>query len=98
MTTLAFIVLVFLQLGDWISSILASKIPGAHEANPIVAWLMARVGFNGALAIEKVLALALGFILTRSFIPSPMGAIMLAALDALYAYIVWKNLRIAKIF
>ena len=36
MTLFAFAILVSLQLGDWISSNLALKIPGAYEANPIM--------------------------------------------------------------
>jgi hypothetical protein len=83
--------LIALQVADYLTTrrILAL---GGYERNPIVRWFMSRLGERDGLIIAKLTmtSLALGS-------TALMGGVALwplAALCALYCYVVWGNWRV----
>jgi hypothetical protein len=81
-------VLVALQLGDiWTTQYALQNIRGAVESNPIVKKAMDKLGVLGGLFAIKT-----PFIVILIFYPLPLWA--LAAITALYVYVVGNNARI----
>lgn len=87
-------VLSALQVGDAVTTILAIR-SGAIEKNPIAAWLMDNIGMVPALAI-KVVFVSGGAIWAATHHPTQPVLIALAALIAIYAYVVIQNARLIK--
>ena len=83
------ILLAAMQAADWWTTrtILAL---GGYERNPAVRWLMGKLGTDAALAVKTVIVVAIGAVLLRW--PWPF----LAALNALYAWVVWSNWRVIE--
>jgi hypothetical protein len=86
-----FALLAALQLGDWWTSWRASGLPGAYEANPVMAWLIRKLGFHDAFALKLMAVALLGFALMQMRWP---GTAMLAVADAFYGFIAWHNWRL----
>lgn len=79
-----------LQLGDWLTTRAILAYPTGYEKNPVIKWLMDRVGIDAALAIKTAFVLGLGYALT--FTPW----YLLAVLCAYYAWIVWGNWTVLR--
>ena len=88
-----FAVLLVLQFGDWWSSARA-KAAGGHEANPVMAWAMARIGFGATFMVKIAVVAAFGWLLVQCGQP---GVFMLALLIAVYIWVVWHILKAARV-
>lgn len=80
--------LIALQFGDILTTrrVLAQ---GGRELNPLMARLMGAIGVLPALVVAK-LGLIVLIVITQ------LPYYLLAALCALYAYVVWRNWRLLK--
>lgn len=67
-----------------------------REANPLAAWLMARIGVNAVLVAK--LALMVGLALWLVFVTGPTaplaGFLTLLAMNAFYVWVVRNNYRV----
>lgn len=84
-----FCTLSVLQVGDVVTTnrVLAR---GGREANPIMAWVMARLG--GYWWLSKVaIILLLGVALWQ--MPAYPATLILIGLNALYLWVIWHNAR-----
>lgn len=80
-----------LQLAD-AGTTLAVLRSGGREANPAMRWVFGLIGAAPALALVKLALIALCVVLVdRPFAPQ-----VIAALSALYVYVVINNLRVLK--
>lgn len=64
---------------------------GGHEANPIVAWFMHRLG--DAWPVCKLPEIVVIAIVWR-FVPRPVGLIFLGLMVTGYSFVVWRNYQI----
>ena len=88
METILLGVIIALQLGDiWTTQHALSNIKGATEANPIVKKAMDKFGVLGGLCAVKGPFIALVIFM-------PLSTWVLAAIVALYVYVVGNNARI----
>ena len=91
----ALVALIFaLQVGDWLTTrrIVAQ---GGREGNPLMVWLIARLGFDAAFALKGVALIALD----AWYAVHAVGVQALAAnalVCAIYLYIVWHNWRLIR--
>lgn len=83
------VLLLVVQFGDWWSTrrILAL---GGYERNPLIRWLMGKLGVDLALAAKTAFVMAIGYSLT--FLP----IYLLAALCGAYGAIVRNNWRVLQ--
>ena len=81
---------VLLQVLDAVSTVLALR-HGATEANPVLRWLMGRLGVPVALVLGKLLMLALMVLSVLWHEWPPEWA--WAAMDALYLWVLANNVR-----
>lgn len=90
MTLTLMYVLIGLQGLDFVSTYRGIKSGKAKEANPVVAWLLKKLGLVIGLIIAKSVgvAVAVGMYL---FAP-----IMLVPFIAIYTYVVCNNFKITK--
>lgn len=87
---IAALAVIVLQVLDMTSTLAAIR-RGAREANPLVAWLMRRLGRVAGLALAKGVGVALALALWR------LDALWeLWALAALYLWVVFHNRRVAR--
>lgn len=84
-----FAIFVILQSLDFLTTYICLKTNKGHEANPIVAFGISKIGLVPALAIYKSLAVVVAW-----FIKDVLLAIMI--LDIVYAYVVFMNYKIVK--
>jgi len=84
------VILLALQLGDYISTLKAIK-AGGTEANPVVRKLMGKFGLETGLGIAKVVGALVAFYLY--YLEQP---IVLGGLIALYFLVVANNFRISR--
>lgn len=83
---------VALQVADYWTTMRCIAAGRGHEANPVMAWLMARIGVGPAFVGMKLVAIALAMnLFVISFAP-----FVLAALCAWYGWVAWNNWRIAR--
>lgn len=86
-----FVMHVALQAADAIITIRALKNPKARELNPFAMWLIKQFGVEKAMFGMKVTAV----VVILHFLPvTPWHA--LATLNALYVWIIWRNLKVMK--
>lgn len=90
--------LVGLNVADWRLTRTIILSGRGHEANPVMAWLIARFGLDRALASKVALVTALAMALVVVMAPTKANAvlILLLALDALYVWVVWHNWRVLR--
>lgn len=95
---IALIVLfVALQLADIASTVRALD-KGARELNPVVRWIMARLGTVPGLIVIKgagCAAIIAGILFAHAYSPT-IALIAMAIFCAAYAYVVLHNLRQVK--
>lgn len=83
------VILVALQIFDYVSTIKALESGKGVEANPLVRWFMDKMGTRQGLAALKGAGIAVAF-----YLYSIQSVIGLGVLTALYGYIVVNNFRI----
>lgn len=83
-------ILIALQIADIATTYLALTRAGAREANPVVAWFIARLGLLPGLIIAKIVlvvpVIALG---------AKMPAVLISGI-ALYAAVIVNNLIVVR--
>lgn len=85
-------IFILLQLGDFVTTrqVLSR---GGRELNPIVQWLMTRLGIIPGLAVAKILAVALIVYLTAT---TQIDQTVLIILNLIYLAVVINNYRVAQ--
>jgi len=80
-------IFIALQCGDFYTTYTIIKSGKGHEANPILATLMAKLDMAGVLAFFKLGAILIAVMLVDYWY-------ILAGLDALYVWVVWNNYKV----
>ena len=93
--TALFVLLVALQVADAWSTLKALKRPGNYEANPVMRKLMDAIGVTEALVLLKVASCVAIWWAVMS-LPADIGAVLLLAACALYAWVIHNNLKHRK--
>ena len=86
---LLFALFVLLQCGDFYTTYTIIKTGKGHEANPILATLMAKFDMAGVLAFFKVACILIAIMLTPYWYA-------LAILDILYVWVIFNNLKVLR--
>ena len=86
---LLFALFVFLQCADFYTTYTIIKSGKGHEANPILAWIFDKIGFDIGLGIFKGLCIVIGIFLLNVWYA-------LAILDALYIWVLFNNYKVLK--
>jgi hypothetical protein len=90
--TIIYIINVLLQLFDGYSTYRILK-NGGREKNPIVKWMMDRVGMVGGLVIAKILALYVIsgiYILGINIDVATISSTLLSIVAGLHIFLFWK--------
>ena len=82
-------IFIALQAGDFYTTYTIIKTGKGHEANPILATLMAKLDMAGVLAFFKLGAILIAVMLVDYWYA-------LAALDILYIWVIWNNYKVLK--
>lgn len=85
MTSILILLLIALNVADVLLTLRNIK-QGGRELNPLLAWLMTRIGIKPALIVSKTILLAAAVLVLRS--PAIITILCLA-----YAAVVWHNWR-----
>lgn len=85
-----FYLLIALQVADIITTIIALRGP-AHEANPLLARLMDKIGVVPTLILVKGAAISF-FWYYQALLPNPL----MWALCAFYVWIVFNNVKVIR--
>lgn len=86
------ILLAVLQVVDVASTAYAIRRGIGYEANPVMAWLIDRLGLVLGLLLSKVVMLSLLYLYSLTY---PLfAAYVLGGMSALYAWIVFGNVRV----
>lgn len=85
MTSILILLLVALNVADILLTLRIIK-QGGRELNPLLAWLMTRIGIKPALIVSKAVLLVAAALVLRS--PAILTLLCLA-----YAAVVWHNWR-----
>lgn len=88
-----FILLFALQVADVASTAYVIRRGIGHEANPVMGWLISRLGLTLGLLLPKLAMLVLIYLYV---LPVAYAVPILSALIALYAWIVFKNVRVIR--
>ena len=89
-----------LQIADVFTTYVRIRAGVAREGNPLVAWLIAKLGLGAGLSAAK-LPVAAGiayWVWLALAVPASLSAIVLGAMAAVavfYGWVVWSNTRIA---
>lgn len=94
--TLLCLVGIALQVLDYASTRLVIERGRGAEGNPLIAWLIDRIGHRPALVIFKLLVVGcFVFLWIAGYGGSKSAIWVVAGLDALYVFVVLRNLKIA---
>lgn len=88
----AFALMCLLQVGDVISTIRFLR-AGKREANPLIRWLMDKIGVWPTMILKLAATFAAAWVLCFAV---PEYLWLMAPLCAVYAYTVWRNWRVVK--
>jgi len=88
MTEILLGILIVLQIADYWTTMQVLQ-QGGHENNPVVTWLMQRLGVTVGLALGKVFAAGVAVMIY--YLGGDYAAIMLGAVCVFYAWIVMQN-------
>jgi len=89
MLDILFIAFILLQVFDLYSTRLTLDSGKAHEANPLVAWLIYLIGLIPALMLKTAFSCSLG---TWLYVHDQTE--ILAALTAFYGYFMYQNYKV----
>lgn len=93
--TALFVLLVILQALDAWSTLRALKRPGTIEANPVMRWLMDKIGDLEVMLVLKVAAcVAIWFAVMG--LPADLGALLLIVCALPYIWAIRGNLKLLK--
>ena len=84
-----FALFVLLQCMDFYTTYTIIKTGKGHEANPILATLMAKLDMAGVLAFFKLACILIGVALLQYWYA-------LALLDSLYVWVIYNNLKVLR--
>jgi len=84
-----FVLFIILQFLDFWTTYHVIKSGKGHEANPVVAFAITKIGLIPALTIYKLFAIAIGWIIKDVWF-------VMLALDIAYGYVVYQNYKILK--
>ena len=87
--SILFALFVLLQCGDFYTTYTILKTGKGHEANPILATLMAKLDMAGVLAFFKLACILIGIMLMPYWWA-------LALLDILYVWVIFNNLKVLR--
>lgn len=90
MITLLLIVLILLQIADGMTTFYALWGGKGREANPVVNWVIEKIGLIPGLIVVKSVGVVLAV-----WVYNLDGFMVLLAMTILYAYIVHNNFEIA---
>ena len=82
-------IFIALQCGDFYTTYTIIKTGKGHEANPILATLMAKLDMAGVLAFFKLACILIGVALLQYWYA-------LAILDILYVWVIYNNLKVLR--
>jgi len=82
-------IFIALQCGDFYTTYTILKTGKGHEANPILATLMAKLDMAGVLAFFKLACILIGVALLQYWYA-------LALLDILYVWVIYNNLKVLR--
>ena len=97
MQNLSYIILVIfiiLQIGDIITTIKALKTHTNVESNPIIKFIMGKIGIIPTLLLTKIIVIGILFS-AMFFYPSTLLTILIGMLDILYCWVVWNNTKLS---
>ena len=80
-------IFIALQAGDFYTTYTIIKTGKGHEANPVLATLMAKLDMAGVLAFFKLGAIVIGVLLSPYWYA-------LAILDILYVWVIYNNYQV----
>jgi len=86
------ITLIALQVGDWWSTKRGVTAGTLAEGNPVMIWLIARIGLDRAF-LSKGVFVALAALLLLLI---PYGVFVLGILAAFYGWVVWHNCLLSR--
>ena len=89
MNYILFAIFVILQVLDFWTTYKCLTMNKGHEANPVVAFAITKIGLVPALAIYKLFAIAIGWVIKDVWF-------VMLALDIAYAKIIWNNFKVLK--
>lgn len=85
------VILIALQIFDYVSTIKALESGKGVEANPLVKWFMDKMGMRQGLVALKGVGIAVAF-----YLYSVQSTLGLVVLIGLYGYIVHNNFKIGS--
>ena len=88
-TNILLAIFIALQCGDFYTTYTIIKTGKGHEANPILATLMAKLDMAGVLAFFKLGAILIAVMLMDYWYA-------LAILDILYVWVIYNNLKVLR--
>jgi len=94
MTEILLGTLIVLQIADYWTTMKVLR-QGGHENNPVVAWIMQRLGVVAGLALVKVFAMGVAAVVIY-YLGGDYASALLGAGCMLYAWIVLDNYRQIK--
>lgn len=81
-----------LQIADGVTTYIALKLPGSREGNPVIRWVMDRIGILPAIVMIKAAYIALMYFGARD-----MGANVVMFWSLVYvAVVIWNVGKILK--
>lgn len=80
--------LAILQVGDWLTTHLVIE-RGGHEANPLMSYLIATLGFDLALALKGAMVVMNGCVMEYVM---PFSSLTLVIFYAVICYHNWKQI------
>jgi len=96
MIYILFALFVILQFLDFWTTYNVIKSGKGHEANPIMAWVFAKIGIiEGFAFIKTIMLIIVGYIVYT--VPVNASIFALTIFNVLYAYVVYQNYRILKL-
>lgn len=92
------LLLAALNVADWRTTRAALISGVGREYNPIMAWLMGKLGMEPVLIAKVVIMASVSWLIAAFYAPLvPWAAIaLLAILDAFYVWVVVNNLRVLR--
>jgi hypothetical protein len=96
LTIALFILFLALQAADFYSTYRTISNGTGQEANPVVIWMISKIGLVGGLLISKAAAVGtmLYFMLNYPMVPTSIDAI--AVVELIYLVVVINNFRIGN--
>ena len=82
-------IFIALQCGDFYTTYTIIKTGKGHEANPVLATLMAKLDMAGVLAFFKLACILIGVALLQYWYA-------LALLDILYVWVIYNNFKVLR--